>query len=113
MTTQVAENDAKIAKELREKEIVAERKETISAIRSLAQFLETHKEIDIPIINLYNYQLHDVPKEDVLSLVKRLGRVEKIYLWNNFYISKRFSSNVEFKFCIPRECVCKRIVKRN
>lgn len=107
----VSEQDNAIATALQEKEKAEKRAAIISAIHSLAVFLDDHPEVEIPYICLYNYQLFNISKEDVVYFVKGLGRVKKEYMWDNLYITKIFNDDVKIKFVIPRSCVCQRVVK--
>ena len=80
---------------------------SISAVRELADFLESNPLVPIPAMNLNTFV---DTKEKLVALAKSLGRIDKGEYEDWFYLRKHFSGGHYLDINIDRKKICERIV---
>lgn len=85
----------------------AERRHYTAGLRALADFYDAHPEIATPEPEHSVYSMNE--KEEAAAVVRALGKCEKRYADNMFYISREFGP-ITLKFVFYRSAVCVRKV---
>lgn len=85
-----------------------ERNEFIQALRDLALFLECHENAPIP--DFTSICTFVQTKEQLVALIRHIGKVEKDAAGSYFWIEKRFGANLKYEVNIERAKVCERKV---
>src|SRR3970040_2760239 len=97
------------------------RDELVEGLRAIADFIE-EKGLELPIdtpylaLEKYIYQNYSssrhprTQRQELQRAAITLGRAEKEFEYN-FTLTRNFGEFVKLRFSVPRETVCKRVVK--
>lgn len=84
------------------------REQFLDSLRQALRLFELHPELPTP--NSFNLDVWLYQKEDMASVARQLGSVEKEYQDNFFIIRKNLNEHARVDFNIAREEVCERVV---
>lgn len=89
---------------------MSERTQFITAMRELADFLESHESAPLPSYMTVNAFVEDA--ETFKAVTRSLGRVEKRARDEYFWLVKPFGSTIAYEVNIRRDKICRKISER-
>ena len=90
--------------------------EFVQGLKELAEFYESHPEVDLPerklSIYYFAYSAQDkiLARDKMIATARAMGHASKDYAGDYFFLRKEFSGGVELAACISRETVCEPVV---